>query len=71
MLETLKWLATATLIIGSYVNATGHPTGPFILILGGALWLGASMVMKDKQLIVTNSVMMMAGALGLYQQYLV
>ena len=71
MLNTLKWLATATLIAGSYINAAGYPAGPFILIAGGLMWLAASVMMKDNPLIATNLMMTIAGSVGLYQQYLV
>jgi hypothetical protein len=70
LLEIIKWVATATLITGSYINASGYPAGPFILIAGGILWLTASFIMKDKPLIATNLMMTLAGSVGLYQQYI-
>jgi len=65
MLEKIKWLATFTLIVGSFVNAAGWAYGPHVLIFGGMIWLTASLMMKDKPLIITNSVMSLAGVLGL------
>jgi hypothetical protein len=66
MNETLKWIATAVLVTGAAVNGMGlWPWGPLIHILGGALWLRASIVMKDRALIVTNAIMMVAGAVPL------
>jgi len=64
--KTLKWLATFTLIVGSFVNALGvYPLGPIILIMGGSLWLAVSIMWKEKSLIVTNAVMTLAGITGL------
>lgn len=65
MLERLKWGATLTLIIGSFVNAAGWYWGPHVLIFGGLLWLIASAWMRDKPLIVTNSLMTLGGIAGL------
>lgn len=61
-LETLKWAATVVLIVASIVNSLGYyPQGPALLIVGGLMWLVASVWMGDVQLIVTNSVMSVAG----------
>jgi len=68
-LDAIKWTATLTLIIGSYINAAGYTAGPIILIAGGVLWLIASFMMKDRPLIATNLMMTLAGSLGLYQAY--
>jgi hypothetical protein len=70
-LEILKWIATATLIIGSFVNSLQYyPLGPWLLVLGGAVWLGCALLMRDRQLIVTNSVMLVAGSGPLVYQML-
>ena len=62
MLEILKWVATITLIVGTAINGLGYyPEGPLVLVLGGVLWLIASIIMKDKPLIVTNTVMSVVG----------
>ena len=66
MFTAIKWIATFVLIIGSFVNSMGYyPLGPSILVFGGILWLWVSIKMKDKPLIVTNAVMIMAGGLPL------
>lgn len=63
---TLKWLATFTLIVGSFVNALGvYPLGPIVLIVGGLMWLTVSIMWEEKSLIVTNGVMVSAGVIGL------
>lgn len=65
-LEELKWLATVTLILGSAVNSWGlYPLGPIVLAVGGIFWLVASCVMRDRQLTVTNSVMVVSGTVPL------
>ena len=62
MLEILKWVATITLIVGTAINGLGYyPEGPLVLVLGGVLWLVASIIMKDEPLIVTNTVMSVVG----------
>ena len=54
----LKWVATATLIIGTVINSLGHyPEGPLVLALGGYIWLAVSIMWRDWALIVTNLVM--------------
>ena len=68
--NTLKWIATAVLIIGSFINALGYyPLGPIILIVGGALWLTVSIIWREASLIVVNSVMIIAGAIPLLYVY--
>ena len=64
MLNVLKWVATATLIIGFGFFSAGFGFGWFLQILGGVLWLIAAVLMKDKPLIVTNGLMTTAGILG-------
>lgn len=64
MLNVLKWVATATLIIGFGFFSAGFGFGWFLQILGGILWLIAAVLMKDKPLIVTNGLMTTAGILG-------
>jgi len=56
--QLLKWVATATLIIGTVVNSLGYyPEGPLILAAGGYVWLVVSFIWKDWALITTNLVM--------------
>lgn len=57
-----KWIATAILIIGTAVNGLGYyPEGPAILVLGGFIWLGVAIKVKDWPLIITNLVMSTVG----------
>jgi len=65
IVETLKWLGTATLILGTAVNGLNfYPEGVLVLALGGAFWLTAAVIVKDRPLIVTNLVMMLTGLVG-------
>jgi hypothetical protein len=65
-----KWVATATLIVGTAVNSLGYyPEGPIILALGGAIWLGVSIHWREASLIVTNGVMLATGLAGLAWRY--
>lgn len=66
MFTIIKWTATFVLIVGSFINSMGYyPLGPIILVLGGFLWLWVSIRMKDRPLMVTNAVMILAGGLPL------
>lgn len=66
----IKWLATATLIVGTIINAVGvYPYGPLLLIMGSLLWLTAAIKMNDKPLIITNLIMGIAGLLGIGINY--
>ena len=57
-LEILKWVATATLIVGTVINSLGYyPEGPLVLAFGGYIWLAVSIMWKDWALITTNLVM--------------
>jgi len=61
--SVIKWAATLILIIGSFVNSMQvYPQGPWLLVLGGLLWLLSAIRMRDRALIVTNAVMAVAGA---------
>jgi hypothetical protein len=62
----LKWTATVILIIGTAVNSLGYyPEGPFILAVGGVIWLIVSIRWREPSLIVTNAVMTITGIAGL------
>lgn len=64
--NVLKWVATVTLIIGSFVNSAGfYPLGPAILLLGGIFWLIVAVLWKEPALIVTNAFMVAAGSIPL------
>ena len=71
MLNKTKWLATAILILGTLVNGLGfYPEGPLLLVLGGFIWLGVALKVKDRPLIVTNLVMSTVGlAAVIYSQF--
>ncbi len=65
IVETLKWLGTVTLILGTAVNGLNfYPQGVLVLALGGAFWLTAAVMIKDRPLIVTNLVMSLTGLVG-------
>jgi hypothetical protein len=68
--SVLKWSATATLIIGSFVNSLGfYPAGPILLLLGGVLWLMVAVRWREPSMIVTNAFMVLAGGLPLVYRF--
>jgi hypothetical protein len=67
LLSYLKWTATVVLIIGGYVNAVGMVYGPLVLFVGGLIWTWASILMKEKSLIITNFAMAIVTIYGLSQ----
>ena len=68
----LKWLATATLIVGTGINAFGiYPLGAIILALGGLIWLAVSCMWREPSLIVTNAVLFLVGTGGIVLNYIV
>lgn len=71
MNDTIKWLATAILIVGTGVNGLGYyPEGPAMLVLGGFMWLIVAVRIRDWPLIVTNLVMSTVGLVAiLYTLY--
>jgi len=73
IVETLKWLGTATLILGTAINGLNfYPEGVLVLALGGAFWLAAAVMVKDRPLIVTNLVMMLTGLVGVvYNMFII
>jgi hypothetical protein len=69
----LKWIATATLVVGSFINSAFpelYPIGPIILIVGGAIWLVVSCIWREWSLIITNSVMTLVAVAGMAYYYL-
>ena len=71
--NTLKWIATAVLIIGTFVNAGFpelYPIGPLLLALGGVIWLAVSFLWKEPALIVTNLVLTTVGFGGILLYYI-
>ena len=69
MLAVIKWTATACLILGFGAVSAGFYAFIYLQLLGGALWLTASIIMRDVPLIVTNGVMTAAGIAGLIYQH--
>lgn len=56
MLEILKWIGTACVILAAGCRAIEFHTADLLIsILGAALWGYASIVMKDKALFVVNA----------------
>ena len=71
--QILKWTATFTLIVGTFVNAGFphlHPIGPMLLALGGIIWLVVSVIWKEPALITTNAVLTITGIGGIMLYYL-
>jgi hypothetical protein len=65
-----KWLATATLIVGTVVNSLGYyPAGPLILIAGGLIWLYVACLWREPAMIATNAMMVLAGVVGIVYAY--
>jgi hypothetical protein len=64
--NTLKWLGTAVLILGTAVNGMGYwPWGPLLLALGGVIWGIAAIITRDRALLVTNAVMSSVGIVAI------
>jgi hypothetical protein len=71
--NNLKWLATAILIVGTFVNAGFpelYPVGPLLLAMGGIVWLIVSFLWKEPALIVTNLVLTAMGFGGILLYYI-
>jgi hypothetical protein len=71
--NTLKWIATTVLIIGTFVNAGFpelYPIGPLLLAMGGVIWLIVSFLWKEPALIVTNLVLTTVGFGGILLYYI-
>lgn len=70
--DILKWIATGLLIIGTAINSAGfYPSGPFVLIAGGLVWLVVSIRWKEPSLIVTNAVLTLVAVAGLTYAYFI
>ncbi len=63
-MTALKWIATATLIIGFGFFSAGYDFGWYLQILGGGLWFIAGWMMKDRPIMVTNALMSTVGIIG-------
>ena len=64
MLESIKWFATALLILGFGLFSAGVDIGWYIQIAGGIVWFGAAVYMRDKPLMATNGAMTTVGIIG-------
>ena len=64
LLNTLKWVATVTLIVGFGLMSAGIAEGWYLQITGGLIWLVAAVMMKDKALMATNGAMTTVGIIG-------
>lgn len=71
-LTTLKWIATATLIMGAATTAANiYPLNVILNTFGGILWTTAGVLMKDKPLITVNAVLTLIYGVGaLYAVYI-
>ena len=71
IISILKWSGTVTLIIGKLIKSLGYyPEGPILLALGGTFWVIVSVLWKEPALIVTNTVLLLVGIIGLSINYL-
>jgi hypothetical protein len=71
--KILKWIATAILIVGTFVNAGFpqlYPIGPLLLAMGGVVWLIVSLLWREPALIVTNLVLTTVGFGGILLYYI-
>lgn len=66
MLEYIKWIGTACVIIAAGTRGLGlHGADITLSILGACLWGYAAVAMKDKPLFVVNAFVIMAILVGL------
>ena len=66
----MKWLATATLIVGTFINALNiYPLGAIILVLGGVFWSIVSISWREPAMITTNLTLTAVGLIGLAITY--
>ena len=56
-LEILKWISVAFILSNGFVASLGYVPFNFILLaIGTSIWLVVGLIIKDKPLIVINSV---------------
>lgn len=66
MLEILKWIGTACVIIAAGCRALEFHTADLLIsILGAGLWGYASIVMRDKPLFIVNAFIVLILVLGI------
>lgn len=64
--QTLKWIGTGVLILGTGINSLGmYPLGPLVLGLGGLIWMTVGILWKENSLIVTNLVLSLVTFIGI------
>ena len=64
--KTFKWLATFTLIVGTFVNSLNiYPLGAWLLVLGGVFWSVVSISWLEPAMITTNLTLTAVGLAGL------
>lgn len=57
-IEVLKWVSTAILVVGAFVNSLGiYPLGVIVLLIGSVFWTFTAWLMKDKALFTNNIVL--------------
>ena len=66
MQNTLKWLGTFTLILGTGINSLGiYPLGPLVMVLGGLIWCIVGIMWKEMSLIITNLTLSLVSIVGI------
>ena len=66
MTNTLKWLGTFTLILGTGINSLGiYPLGPLVMVLGGLIWCIVGIMWKEMSLIITNLTLSLVSIVGI------
>ncbi len=64
--QTLKWIGTGVLILGTGINSLGmYPLGPLVLGLGGLIWMTVGILWKETSLIITILVLSLVTFIGL------
>jgi hypothetical protein len=69
--NVLKWSATSILVFGTIANSFNlYPLGPLLGLTGSIIWLTVAIRWRENSLIVLNSVMALAGLVGLVYTYM-
>ena len=64
--NTLKWLGTFTLILGTGINSLGiYPLGPLVMVLGGLIWCIVGIMWKELSLKITNLTLSIVSIVGI------
>lgn len=73
-IETMKWLGSLFIVVAQWFlfSKSEYLWASIILFpLGSALWIVASIHMKDKPLFAVNAVMLIFGVYGIYNWFLI